>query len=333
MIKPQASKHPLSFSDELQKELHRWFKREGKNLPWRKTKDPWAILVSEIMLQQTTVAAVISNRRFEKFLEEYPNLREIASADEAQLLKSWEGLGYYNRVRNLQKAAKAVLEKYDGLFPLSAVELEALPGIGKYTAGAVSSFAFNQPAAIVDANIARTIARLFNYEAEIDSSTGQKIIWNWAAQLLDKTKPRLFNSALMELGQTYCSPKKPNCMSCPVANFCQTTDPESLPKKKPRKTFEKIQEHAILNLRNDKILLVKEDGSRRKGFWRLPLATEDEVAHLKVISTHRYTITYHKVTVLLYEAKLYEDGEWVALSDLKTIPIATPIRRIIEGAI
>ena len=333
MIKPLASRHPLSSLDELREKFHRWFSQEGKDLPWRKTTDPWAVLVSEIMLQQTTVAAVIANRRFEKFLREYPEVKTITTADEAQLLKSWEGLGYYHRVRNLQEAAKMILEKYHGVFPESATELETLPGIGKYTAGAVSSFAFNQAAPIVDANIARVIARLLNFADEIDSNLGQKTIWNLAEQLLDTHKPRLFNSAIMELGQTYCSPKNPDCFNCPVADFCQTQKPEELPKKKPRKLFKKIEEHAILNRRNDKILLIQEDGSRRKGFWRLPLVSAEKVAHLEADSTHRYTITHHKVTLFLYELNLDEEGEWIALSSLASLPIASPIRRIIEGAI
>ncbi|MCL4164472.1 UNVERIFIED_CONTAM: hypothetical protein GTU68_066794, partial [Idotea baltica] len=197
-----------------------WFSREGKSYPWRNTRDPWGILISEIMLQQTTVASVIANRRFEKFLEEFPDLDSIANAPEEQILRAWEGLGYYNRVRNLQKTARFLVDNKQGLFPKSALELETLPGIGKYTAGAVSSFAFNEPSPIVDGNIARVLSRLFDYREPIDSSQGQKQLWKWAGQLLDQKSPRLFNSAIMELGQSYCAAREARCEACPVRKFC-----------------------------------------------------------------------------------------------------------------
>lgn len=334
MDKKSASQNPLKQVLKLQKELHRWFGIQGKDLPWRKTQDPWAILVSEIMLQQTTVAAVIANRRFEKFLEEYPDLKTIAKAPEAQLLKSWEGLGYYNRVRNLKKAAVVVLEQFEGEFPKDAMTLETLPGIGRYTAGAVSSFAFGQAAPIVDANIARVISRVFDYPEEIDSTAGQRQIWKWAGELLDVSQPRLFNSAIMELGQTHCSSQNPDCTACPIVDFCQTSNPEELPKKKPRKKFIAIEEHAIFATRGNEILLVQEEGSRRNGFWRLPLKSPEEVAHLEPISKHRYTITNHKVMVILYELSQGEgesEGTWVLMDELTKIPIASPIRKIIES--
>lgn len=330
MEKKSASQNPFKQVLKLREELHQWFEIQGKDLPWRKTQKPWAILISEIMLQQTTVAAVITNRRFEKFLEEYPDLMTIANAPEAQLLKSWEGLGYYNRVRNLQKAAVAVLEQFEGEFPKDAATLETLPGVGRYTAGAVSSFAFDQAAPIVDANIARVISRVFDYREEIDSTAGQKQIWKWAGELLDVRKPRLFNSAIMELGQTHCSPKNPDCAECPIGDFCQTSYPKELPKKKLRKKFRAIEEHAIFSTRGNEILLVKEEGSRRNGFWRLPLKSAEEVAHLEPVSKHRYTITNHKVTVFLYEFTQAE-GTWVSSDELSKIPIASPIRRIIES--
>lgn len=334
MEKKSGSKQPLKNLSSLRDALHSWFGEEGKNHPWRRTQDPWAILVSEIMLQQTTVAAVIANRRFEQFLDKFPDLIAISMAPEPQLLKAWEGLGYYNRVRNLQKTAIAVLTHYDGEFPKDPATLETLPGIGKYTAGAVSSFAFDQAAPIVDANIARVLARLFDYQQEIDSTSGQRQIWDWARQLLDSNSPRLFNSAIMELGQTHCASKKPACLVCPLARFCQCRKPEELPRKKPRKKMENVEEHALLHVKNDQIFLTQEEGSRRKGFWRLPLATAEETAHLKAQSTHRYTITHHKVTVSLYRvAQIEGEGKFFSAHELEELPIASPIRKIIESSI
>ncbi|MDA0768558.1 MAG: A/G-specific adenine glycosylase, partial [Verrucomicrobia bacterium] len=220
-LKPAASKHPLRNTRGLRSALLRWFEARREDHPWRRTTDPYAILVSEVMLQQTTVAAVRQNRRFERFLATFPDLPTLAAASEPQLLKAWEGLGYYNRVRNLQKAARAVLEQHQGRFPPDPAALAALPGLGRYTAGAVASFAFGLPVPIVDANIARVLARLFDDPTPIDSSKGQALLWERAAALLDPQHPREFNSALMELGQTHCALRSPDCPSCPLRPFCQ----------------------------------------------------------------------------------------------------------------
>ncbi len=332
-------RHPLKNVRAFRTALLKWFQQEGKSYPWRETRDPWAILVSEIMLQQTTVSAVIAHGRYEKFLQEFPDLKTIASASEDQLLKAWEGLGYYNRVRNLQKCAQAILGIYQGTFPPDSETLETLPGIGKYTAGAISSFAFEQAAPIVDSNIARVLARLFDFHEPIDRTVGQKQIWHWAGELLDPKAPRLFNSAIMELGQTYCSPRHPSCQSCPVHDFCQTREPMSLPIKKPRKQFLQVEEHALFLVKKDQLLLTRETGPRRKGFWHLPLRSADEVSHLEISATHRYTITHHKVTLSLYSISENQlpggqnkDEQFHPLKNLDELPLPSPIRRVINKA-
>lgn len=334
MEKPNARRHPLKNVRAFRVRLLRWFDENAKAYPWRETKDPWAILVSEIMLQQTTVASVLANRRFEKFLAEFPDIEAISRAPEAKILRAWEGLGYYNRVRNLQKAAQAVLVNFGGIFPLDARTLETLPGIGRYTAGAVSSFAFDQPAPIVDGNIARVLSRILDLQEPIDATSGQKKIWQYASELLDQTAPRLYNSALMELGQTLCTPRSPSCLICPVRDYCQTDSPAGLPIKKPRKKFVAVEEHAFFHLKGDTILLSPGDDSRRKGFWKLPLRDAGQCAHLEPASTHRYVITHHKVTLNLYRAdpgKLLEGEEFHLLTDLDSLPIATPIRKILAA--
>ncbi|MDA7881946.1 hypothetical protein N9A94_06535 [Akkermansiaceae bacterium] len=288
------------------------------------------------MLQQTTVVSVIANQRFEKFLADFPDVASIAEAPEPRILKAWEGLGYYNRVRNLQKTARAIIADYGGKFPKEASELKKLPGIGDYTAGAVSSFAFDQPAPIVDGNIARVIARLLNYQEPVDSSKGQKEIWQRARELLDRKSPRVFNSAIMELGQTFCTAREAQCLSCPVHDFCQSTEPLILPLKKPRKKFVAVSEHAFLAIKGEGILLAKETGSRRKGFWRLPLRSEDECAHLSPESQHRYTITHHRVTVNLYRGtppSINAQEQIHALDSLDDLPIASPMRKIINSSL
>ncbi|MDB4653214.1 A/G-specific adenine glycosylase [Akkermansiaceae bacterium] len=332
MEKHRAHRHPVENKRAFRNALLKWFQENGKSYPWRETTDPWSILVSEIMLQQTTVASVLANRRFEKFLQEFPCIETIAAASEKQILRAWEGLGYYNRVRNLQKTAQALLHDFEGQFPSDAQTLETLPGIGRYTAGAVSSFAFDKPAPIVDGNIARVLSRLLDCHEETDSTIGQKIIWKTAGELLDSSKPRLFNSALMELGQTLCSPKSPGCLICPVRDFCQSSAPESLPIKKPRKKFVRVNEHAFFWIEQNQLLLSMGHDSRRKGFWKLPLRSPEECAHLDPVSTHRYTITHHKVTLHLYHSKpphLVEGEEYHSISDLTHLPVATPIRKIL----
>ncbi len=335
-MKRNADRHPLTNSRAFRNALSKWFDTEGKIYPWRVTEDPWAILVSEIMLQQTTVASVIANRRFERFMEEFPDVDTIAKAPESKILRAWEGLGYYNRVRNLQKTARVIVNENEGRFPKSASLLEKLPGIGRYTAGAVSSFAFNKPAPIVDGNIARVLARLFDFDTQIDSSAGQKEIWKWASELLDKESPRRFNSALMELGQTYCGAREVHCVDCPVGGFCQTQSPMSLPVKKPRKKFVTVAEHAFLILEDDKILLSMGSGSRRKGFWHFPLRSEDESARFEEESQHRYTITRYRVTVHLYRVNSFtrmKGEEFHPLDSLEDLPIASPVRKIIKASL
>ncbi len=332
MKKPNARRHPLQNVRAFRGALLRWFGETAKSYPWRETTDPWEILVSEIMLQQTTVTSVLANRRFENFLDEFPSIEIIANAPEEKILRAWEGLGYYNRVRNLQKAARAVLENFEGTFPSDAATLETLPGIGRYTAGAVSSFAFDQPSPIVDGNIARVLSRILDIHEPIDSTSGQKKIWQAAGELLDQKNPRLFNSAIMELGQTLCTPRSPECLICPVRNFCQASSPADLPVKKPRKKFVAVEEHAFLHIQGGKILLSLGEDSRRKGFWKLPLREAERCAHLEPASKHRYVITHHKVTLHLYRSDpgdLLDGEKYHALTELESLPIATPVRKIL----
>lgn len=339
MLKPEFLLDPLAERARFRGVLGSWFAKEGESHPWRETSDPWAILVSEIMLQQTTVGAVRAGRRFERFLEEFPTLEVIREASEEKLLKAWEGLGYYNRVRNLQKTAQAVLSEWEGAFPRLASELESLPGVGPYTAGAIASFAFNEPAAIVDGNVARVFSRIFDDDTEIDSTEGKRQLWQWAGALLDRENPRIYNSALMEVGQVFCRPKKPDCFACPLAQFCRTREPEWLPKKKQKAKVVEVTEHAVLLRRGGKILLAKEEGTRRKGFYRLPLRSAEEVADLEALQTSKYAITKHRVTLHLYQATgeipgMPQEGEcWFRLRDMEDLPMPSPVRKALDKAL
>ena len=299
--KPTASRHALRNVRAFRQTLLNWFARYGADYPWRKTRDPYAILVSEIMLQQTTIGSVIQNRRFERFLDTFPDLHSLADAPERDLLRAWEGLGYYNRIRNLQGAAQSILTEHEGVFPATPDGLESLPGVGRYTAGAVASFAFNYPAPIVDANVSRLLSRLFDWREQIQTSGSQTRLWSWAGQLLDCDQPRPFNSALMELGQTFCTPRSPACPRCPVRDFCLTREPEKLPRKRTRRAPVRVDEHVLfVQKRNGPVLLAQEEGTRRKGLWRLPERSHHQLSDFPLLGTRNYGITHHKVTMHIY---------------------------------
>lgn len=203
----------------FRRKLLAWYRCHARDLPWRRTTDPYHIWISEIMLQQTTVAAVIPY--FERFLAQFPTVAELAAAPENEILRLWEGLGYYSRARNLHRAAKVVTEHYDGCFPQDILSLQALPGIGRYTAGAIASFAFDAAAPIVEANTLRLYSRLLGYDGDPRSKKGQSILWGFAESILPRTKPGRLNQALMELGGSVCLPREPHCESCPVQQHCR----------------------------------------------------------------------------------------------------------------
>ena len=295
------------------------------------------------MLQQTRIATVLEKGYYSKFLERFPNPQALARANDDLLLRTWEGLGYYRRARMLREAARAVTERYDGIFPDDFDELIALPGIGAYTAGAVLSFAFNKPVPIIDGNVARVLARIFDFRKPVDGGAGRRQIESWARDLVDPANPRVFNSALMELGQTHCVPGRPDCGGCPVTGFCRAKNPVDLPLRKPRPRPTQIEEHAIFVRRPDgSVLLEHMRGGRREGFWRLPLRPAEALTELPRISTTRYSITRYRVTLHVHEAPPgtfpapesngeKEAEKWHAATELSNLPIAAPFRRALNS--
>tara|TARA_B100000575_G_scaffold205289_1_gene166727 strand:- start:531 stop:1562 length:1032 start_codon:yes stop_codon:yes gene_type:complete len=326
--------HPLM--DELKpfrRLLTNWFSENAKDYPWRSTTNPYEILVSEIMLQQTQVVTVLDRGFYRRWLEAFPDFKQLAEAEESEVLRMWEGLGYYSRARNLHRLAKIVVHELENHFPKDVDEIESLPGIGKYTAGAIASFAFNSPVPAVDANIARVLARLFDFQERIDKSLGQKQIWQWAADLVPSSGGRIWNSALMELGQTLCGPKKTLCNECPIAESCRCVEPLGLPIKKLKPAVTNVDEHVILNIRNEKVLLKQETGKRSKGMWKLPSRDKKEVKNLDLITTQNYGITRYKVKMHIYKSKntqLNENEKWVSLDELASLPVPSPYRRALE---
>lgn len=319
MLKPRLEIDPLDHPGDFRLALREWFRREGRDYPWRRTREPWAILVSEVMLQQTQVATVLKRGFYSRFLEAFPSPAELAGCDDDTLLKAWEGLGYYRRARQLREAARVIERDHGGRIPASLEGILALPGVGRYTAGAVWSFAFDQPAPIVDGNITRVLARLMDFADEVNRPAAQRQLWDWADALLDRRQPRLHNSALMELGQTRCRPGVPDCLSCPVARFCRSAEPESLPRKAAGPATTAVDEHVVFARRAGRVLLHKLAEGRRSGMWRLPVREPVEVAALELLHRRKYGITRYRVTLHVHRAgrlKAGADERWHAIDEL-----------------
>lgn len=338
VLKPRQTHALPASSRAFRRRLLEWFEREARDYPWRRTVDPYAVLVSEIMLQQTQIATVLGKGYYQRFVSIFPGVEELARADDESLLKAWEGLGYYRRARMLRETAKAVTAQHGGEFPSALDELMKLPGIGPYTAGALRAFAFGLPAVLVDGNVARVISRLMDFRDEVDSTPGSKQLWKWAAQLADDQNSRHYHAALMELGQRICRPRQPDCTSCPVAGFCATKDPETLPRKKARVKSTQVNEHAIwLRNKDGEILMHREQGSRRTGLWKLPLRDSSALAKSPVVAELNYAITRYKVHLLVHELSSShslaapDSGEvWVAEEDVPTLAMAAPFRKVVE---
>ena len=228
MARRSRSPAPIQVDREaatiFRRRLHTWFRRHSRDLPWRHTRDPYRILVSELMLQQTQVSRVLDFYR--RFLERFPDLHALAKAKPPRVLEAWEGLGYYARARNLHKLAQHVTTVRDGIIPSEPEHLRALPGVGAYTAGAVASFAYEKRAALVDTNVARVLHRVFAPALDPKSGAGLRQLWNIAEQLLPRTGKTTWthNQALMELGALVCSARSPKCGVCPVKQACASVD-------------------------------------------------------------------------------------------------------------
>lgn len=311
----------------FRRSLLRWYRHHGRDLPWRRTRDPYAILVSEFMLQQTQVSTVIPY--YHEWLRRFPDLTTLARASESEVLHAWQGLGYYARARNLHSAAKAIVNEQDGRFPRAAGELRSLPGIGRYTANAIATFAFDQSVPIVEANLARLLTRIFNYKHPIDSSPGRDGIWQIASTLVPKRGARIFNSALMDLGALVCR-AQPRCQICPVREFCRATQPERLPRRRSRPKLKKLTEsHAWVRSRGR--ILLQQSARRWRGMWILPptRSTTTPAIHLSI-----FPFTHHQVTLQVFAKPAGEldqqSRRWFSTSQLNSIPIPSPHRRAIN---
>ena len=261
----------------------KWYDQHGRKLPWRESADPYRIWLSEVMLQQTTVAAVVPY--FERFTARFPDVQSLATADVDEVLRLWEGLGYYSRARNLHRASQAVVSEHLGQFPSEVEVLRTLPGIGRYTAGAISSFAFDQPAAIVEANTERLYARLLALRDDVRSTASQKLLWQFAEELVPEKRAGDFNQALMDIGSKLCRPVDPDCQSCPLQKYCgafQNGLQKDVPVRKPAVAITAIMELAVVLMDRGRFLLRRRTESERwAGMWdfvRFEISAEESSA-------------------------------------------------------
>jgi A/G-specific adenine glycosylase len=315
---------------QFRRRLLRWYRKNGRDLPWRRTSDPYAVFVSEVMLQQTQVSAVIPY--YERWIRRFPNIERLALASESQVLHAWQGLGYYSRARNLHAAAKILRNKYRGFFPRDPKELAELPGAGRYTANAIATFAFNYPAPLVETNIARVLARIFDLQLPVDDSAGRNQLWETASRLVPKHSARIHNSALMDLGALVCA-RTPKCSECPVRGFCRAKNPALLPIKKSPPIEKRLRELHSFNFVRDRVLL-EQSHERWRGLWILPaLATEP--AGQTPLQVSEFPFTHHRITLAVFAASQSRRGlksrRWFRVRDLHTVPMPSPHRRALDS--
>jgi len=257
----------------LQERLVNWYQKQKRDLPWRKTQDPYAIWVSEVMLQQTQVKTVLGY--YERWMQRFPSVTALAAADDADVLHAWQGLGYYSRARRLLAGARAVTERHAGKLPRNLEALLALPGVGPYSAGAIASIAFGLPEPIVDGNVVRVLCRLFALRGDPAKAPLKQELWRRARELVVASDPSAFNQSLMELGATICTPTSPRCPECPVAEQCRALAQgvaRELPQLAKRKAPTEVRTAAAYVRRGDSVLLrqMPADAPRWAGLWVLP---------------------------------------------------------------
>jgi len=353
------------------KELLDWFYQFQRDLPWRRTKDPYRIWISEIMLQQTRVAAVIPY--YERFLAQFPDMRALAEAAEEEVLRYWSGLGYYSRARNLQKAAQLIVAHHAGEFPREATDVLALPGIGNYTAAAILSIAFGAKRAVLDGNVARVLARLGAIRGDLRESRRWRALQETAGKLLVPETPGDWNQAMMELGAMVCMPRAPQCLLCPVAKFCRARksgDPESFPEKRknrevvqivlaaavfftprgetlflppPRKTQHKPADDDVATLVSrmwhfPTVAIRKNAYTELESFLAHLLPSRKGTLPLEPLKRVRHAVTYRNVTVLPFRitvAKIprVRGARSIRLEDFSMLAVSNLTRKIAKAAL
>jgi len=340
--------------------IKRWYQSNGRELPWRNTGDPYRVWVSEIMLQQTTVTAVVPYYR--RFLARFPTIRSLAIADEAEVLRLWEGLGYYRRARHLHRAAQDCLSRLHGTLPSSVEKLQKLTGIGRYTAGAIASFGFDTRAPIVEANTLRLYSRLLDYRGDPRSCSGQKSLWHFAEKILPRKSVGEFNQALIDLGATVCTDSTPDCKHCPLKRDCrafQNGTQNEIPRRAKREKVISVHEATFVVRKKGKVLLEQQP---KNGWWaglwdfpRLKIGgkmtkhvscdrkliadfatrTGIEIDTVEPLIRIRHSVTKYRITLHCYSAD-YSLGKlsrkttlkWVGKKMLDELPLSTTGRKL-----
>ena len=330
-----------------------WYDAHARQLPWRETRDPYRVWLSEIMLQQTRVAAVLSH--YHEFLRRFPTVQKLAAARQASVLAAWSGLGYYRRARMLHQAAKLIAKERQGKFPATAADWRTLPGIGRYTAAAIASIVFGEPVAVVDGNVERVVQRISGKRL-----AGEEL-WQIAEELLDRTRPGDFNQATMELGATVCTPRAPACLTCPEMKLCATRGVMPASSKSPRQKKREI--HYALDARDGAVFLVQRppNGRLMAGMWELPeMDTPVPGEGMKQVPRSARNdksgedrrplfVLRHSITVTNYDVHVWRPpagatpfsrslreggnrGQWISSTSLGRIPLTGLARKILRKA-
>ena len=350
--------NPSSKNQRFVRALLKWFSKNARDLPWRNTRDPYAIWISEIMLQQTQVKTVIPY--WERWMRELPSIQDLANADPKKILKLWEGLGYYTRARNLQKAAQIVCEKQGGKFPENFDDILALPGIGRYTVGAICSIAFNQAQPILDGNVIRVLTRLFGISGNPKEKIVNQTLWQKAGQLVEQAGQLKnnshencshFNQSMMELGALICTPRQPNCPDCPLQKLCvarQENRVDSLPNRVKRMEPTKRLFTAFIVQKNHRFLVQQRPAKVvNSGLWEFPnievtdgktvqqIHPYEITPRAKPLCTIKHSITRYRITLAAFRATLPKptkgfSGKWLSLSELQKLAFSSAHRKILE---
>jgi A/G-specific adenine glycosylase len=342
---------------KIAKEVIHWFGRNARDLPWRRTADPYAIWISEVMLQQTQVKTVLAY--WERWMKLFPNIFALAHATEPDVLKAWEGLGYYTRARNLQAAARKICSEYGGKFPNSYEGLIALPGIGRYTAGAICSIAFGQRTAILDGNVARVLSRFFMVPGALKETATQRKLWSFSGALVQAaSNTSALNQGLMELGAIICLPRAPLCSACPLGDQCQARRQKRVEEFPERAEAVELKQRAFIALllrRGDLVLVRQRAGDVvNGGLWEFPnvefaaaQSPSEAIAsfgmELDLVKTIKHTITRNRITLHAFAGTANGNSralatrfaaQWRPLAELAQLPFSSAhakLRAFLQG--
>jgi A/G-specific adenine glycosylase len=347
-----------TWKQSFRRRLLAWFAKHKRDLPWRKSQDPYRIWVSEVMLQQTTVK--MAEPHFVRFLKTFPTVKHLAAVEESQVLRMWEGLGYYRRARAMHAAAKQIVALHGSKLPRDVATLQTLPGIGRYTAGAIASMAYDLRAPILETNTVRVLARLLAYPDDTTKSAGQKILWSAAEEILPQSNIAHFNQAMMELGSLVCTPTNPKCDVCPVMALCGAfvaSVQHEIPKLAAKQKITAVREASVVVKKNGQILVRQRGADERwAGMWDFPrfeitgegplFVRHEIITKLRtqtgitarpgnLITTIKHGVTRYRITLDCYTAE-YVSGRagaekttrWIRPSELGELPLSVTARKL-----